>query len=151
MRDLEINMTPSAFHHNDPRLVLLVAGSGRRRDALRRCVWARLPGCRIEMADSYFDAMAQASHLPEHLLILDLSLDSVLVPALLRYLADAAPQAQVHVFDDSRDPLGENGQPALRDDSPAMALLRESLLAFAGGRPVARAQRPLSGGDGAHT
>ena len=82
---------------------------------------------------------------------LDLSLDSVLVPALLRYLADTAPQAQVHVFDDSRDPLDENGQPALRDDSPSMALLRASLLAFAAGQPVARAQRPLSGGDGAHT
>lgn len=149
MRDPENNTTSVALRDNSEQLVLLVASSGRRRDALRRCVWARLPGCRIEMADSYFDAMAQVAHLPAHLLILDLSLDSVLVPALQRYLANAAPQAQVHVFDDSVDPLDENGQPALRDDSPSMALLRASLLAFAGGRPVARAQRPPHGGDAA--
>ena len=41
--------------------------------------------------------------LETHLLVLDLSLDSVLVPALKRFLARAAPQALVHVFDDSQD------------------------------------------------
>lgn len=141
--------TSLAVLDGDERLVLLVAGSGRRRDALRRCVKEQLPGCRIEVADSYFDAMAQATHLPAHLLILDLALDSVLVPALQRFLASAAPQAQVHVFDDPVVAPDGTGQPAVHDEAPSMALLRASLRAFAMGQPIAAAQRPVPGCDAA--
>ena len=123
-------------------LVLVVARSGRRREALSRCVRRQAPGSRIEVADSYFDAMTQSMRLPAHLLILDLSLDSVLMPALSRFLEASAPQVQVHVFDDAVDPVDDSGQPALQDDGPAMTLLQTSLRAYASGQPVARAQRP---------
>ena len=56
------------------------------------------------MVDSYLDAMAQAPNLPTHLLILDMSMDNLLVPAFERFLARAAPQVRLHVFDDAQDP-----------------------------------------------
>jgi hypothetical protein len=123
-------------------LVLVVASNGRRREVLSRCVRRQAPDCRIEVVDSYFDAMTQSMRLPAHLLILDLSLDSVLMPALSRFLEASAPQVQVHVFDDAVDPVDDSGQPALQDDGPAMTLLQTSLRAYASGQPVARAQRP---------
>lgn len=86
-----------------PCRVLLVVDNPRRQSLLQQCVRKNLPGCVIETVDSYFDAMARATRLQTHLLVLDLSLDSVLVPALKRFLARAAPQALVHVFDDSQD------------------------------------------------
>lgn len=122
-------------------LVLVVASNGRRREVLTRCVRRQAPGCRIEVAASYFDAMTRAMRLPAHLLILDLSLDSVLMPALRRFLETSAPQVQVHVFDDAIDPVDETGQPSLQDDGPAMTLLQQSLQAYANGLPLARAQR----------
>jgi hypothetical protein len=116
-------------------LVLLVARNGPRRDALRRCVQECAPDSRIELADSYFDAMAQATHMPVHLLILDLALDSVLVPAFQRFLARAAPQARLHVFDDSNDML-EPTEPSEVDqaDAPAMEKLAAMLRVHADGR-----------------
>lgn len=106
-----------------------------------------MPDSRIEVADSYFDAMAHAMRLPAHLLILDLSLDSVLMPALSRFLEASAPQVQVHVFDDAVDPADASDQPALREDSPAMTLLQTSLQAYTSGQPLARAQRPPAARD----
>jgi hypothetical protein len=128
-------------------LVLVVASSGHRREVLSRCVRRQAPGSRIEWADSYFDAMAQSMRLPAHLLILDLSLDSVLMPALSRFLETSAPQVKVHVFDDAVDPVDASGQPALQDDGPAMTLLQTSLRAYTSGVPLARAQRPPSARD----
>jgi hypothetical protein len=136
------NANPQRDHGDAHPLVLVVAGSGRRRDALSRCVRRQAPDSRIEVADSYFDAMACAMRLPAHLLILDLSLDSVLMPALSRFLEASAPQVQVHVFDDALDPVDERGQPVLQDDGPAMTLLLTSLRAYASGLPLARARRP---------
>jgi len=109
-------------------IVLLVARSGPRRDALRRCVRECAPDCRIEQAETYLEAMAQASHMPVHLLILDLELNSVLVPAFERFLAQAAPQARLHVFDDSNDML-EPTEPTEVDhaDAPAMEQLAAML------------------------
>lgn len=141
MRD-RANASPQPDHEDTHPLVLVVAGSGSRREALSRCVRRQAPGSRIEVAGSYFDAMAHAMRLPAHLLILDLSLDSVLMPALSRFLEASAPQVQVHVFDDALDPVDETGQPALQDDSPAMALLQASLRAYTSGLPIARARRP---------
>ena len=43
--------------------------------------------------------------MPAHLMVLDLTLDNVLVPALKQYLSRSAPQVALHVFDDSRDPV----------------------------------------------
>ncbi|MGE0349431.1 hypothetical protein [Hydrogenophaga sp.] len=109
-------------------LVLLVARSGPRRDALRRCVRECAPDCRIAHADTYLEAMEQATHMPVHLLILDLALDSVLVPAFERFLAHAAPQARLHVFDDTNDML-EPTEPTEVDqaDAPAMERLAAML------------------------
>jgi hypothetical protein len=128
-------------------LVLVVASSGHRRDALSRCVRRQMPDSRIEAADSYFHAMALAMRLPAHLLILDLSLDSVLMPALSRFLEASAPQVQVHVFDDAADPVDHNGLRALKDDSPAMTLLQAALQTYLSGQPLARAQRPVTTRD----
>lgn len=86
-----------------PCRVLLVVDNLQRLSLLQRCVQNHLPGCVVETVDSYYDAMARATRMQAHLLVLDLSLDSVLVPALKRFLARAAPQALVHVFDDSQD------------------------------------------------
>lgn len=145
MRDRD-NVSPQPNRGHGHPLVLVVASSGHRREALSRCVRRQAPGSRIELADSYFDAMAQAMRLPAHLLILDLSLDSVLMPALSRFLEASAPQVQVHVFDDAVDPVDESGQPALQDDGPAMTLLQTSLRAYTRGLPLARAQRPPPAG-----
>jgi hypothetical protein len=136
------NASPQPDRERVHPLVLVVASSGRRRDVLSRCVQRQAPGSRIEVADSYFDAMARAMRLPAHLLILDLSLDSVLMPALSRFLAASAPQVEVYVFDDAVDPVDASGQPALREDGPAMTLLQTSLRAYTSGQPLARAQRP---------
>lgn len=86
-----------------PRRVLLVVQNPQRQALLYRCVQKNLPGCVIDTVDSYYEAMARATRMQTHLLVLDLSLDSVLVPALKRFLARSAPLAQVHVFDDSGD------------------------------------------------
>ncbi len=83
--------------------VLLVVQDPARHSVMERCVRKNLPGCHMDVVTSYFDAMARATRMETHLLVLDLSLDSVLVPALKRFLARAAPQALVHVFDDSQD------------------------------------------------
>lgn len=110
--------------------MLVVAGSAHRREALRRCVLQQAPGSRIEVAESYFDAMAHATRLPAHLMVLDLALDSVLMPALRRFLQSAAPQVRVHVFDDSID---DNDLPPLHDEGPSMRLLRAEVQAWADG------------------
>jgi NADPH-dependent ferric siderophore reductase len=141
MRDRD-STSPQPDRKDAHPLVLVVASNGRRREVLTRCVRRQAPGSRIEVAGSYFDAMAHAMRLPAHLLILDLSLDSVLMPALSRFLEASAPQVQVHVFDDAVDPVDASGQPALRDDGPAMTLLQTSLQAYTTGQPLARAQRP---------
>ncbi len=86
-----------------PCLVLLVVGDPKRHAMLYRCVQKNLPACRIDVVDSYFNAMDRAIRMETHLLVLDLSIDSVLAPALQRFLARAAPQCLVHVFDDSLD------------------------------------------------
>jgi hypothetical protein len=76
---------------------------------MRACIDRQAPGCQIDMVDSCFDAMARAGRMPAHLMVLDLALDNVLVPALKQYLSRAAPQVALHVFDDSRDPVGSSG------------------------------------------
>lgn len=83
--------------------VLLVVDDPQRQALLRACVKKNLPGCRLEAVDSYFDAMARATRRQADLVVLDLSVDSLLVPALRRFLARSAPQTLVHVFDDSQD------------------------------------------------
>lgn len=91
------------------RRVLLVVQDPQRQALLYRCVQKNLPGSVIDTVDSYYDAMARATRMQTHLLVLDLSLDSVLVPALKRFLARSAPLAQVHVFDDSGDDAPDAG------------------------------------------
>lgn len=83
--------------------VLLVVDDPRRRQLLQSCLEEHLSGCTLEVVDSYFDAMTRATRMQTHLLILDLSLDSLLVPALKRFLARSAPQVHVYVFDESVD------------------------------------------------
>lgn len=95
--------TAILFSVAPPCRVLLVVEDPQRQALLQGCVNKHLPGCRVDVVDSYFDAMARATRLQTDLLVLDLSLDSVLVPALKRFLARAAPRAVVHVFDDAMD------------------------------------------------
>lgn len=57
----------------------------------------------MDVVDSHFDAVSRVTRMQPHLLVLDLSMDSVLVPALKRLLARASPQSLIHVFDDSMD------------------------------------------------
>jgi hypothetical protein len=137
MRDRD-STSPQPDSNDVHPLVLVVASSGHRREVLTRCVRRQVPGCRIEVEASYFDAMTRALRLPAHLLILDLSLDSVLMPALRRFLEASAPQAQVHVFDDAIDPVDEMGLPSLQDDGPAMTLLQTSLQAYTNGLQALR-------------
>ncbi len=111
--------------------MLLVVEDPNRQALLTGCVQKHLPGCRIEMVDSYYDAMARATRLQTDLLVLDLSLDSVLVPALKRFLARAAPRALVHVFDDSLD-----GAPGAASDCnrPSIVQLKQSFSTLASDR-----------------
>jgi CheY-like chemotaxis protein len=113
--------------------VLLVVDDPQRQALLKGCLQKHLPGCRIEMVHSYYDAMSRATRLQTDLLVLDLSLDSVLVPALKRFLARAAPQALVHVFDDSQDnmPGAEAGC-----NSPSILQLKQTFSILAGGHPA---------------
>ena len=72
--------TPHRLHtEEDELLVLVLATSVHRRDQLRDCVTQEAPHCHVLMVDSYLDAMAQAPNLPTHLLILDMSMDNLLV------------------------------------------------------------------------
>lgn len=112
-----------------PRRVLLVVANPQRLALLQRCVQNNLPGCVIETVDSYYDAMARATRMQAHLLVLDLSLDSVLVPALKRFLARAAPQALVHVFDDSQDSAPGAGTGCNR---PSIVQLKQAFASLAG-------------------
>lgn len=109
--------------------VLLVVEDPCRRQVLERCLREHLPGCRIEVVDSYFDAMARATRMQAKLLVLDLSLDSVLVPALKRFLARAAPQVHVHVFDESMDGAPRADADA---DRPSIAHLKLAFEALTG-------------------
>lgn len=109
--------------------MLLVVDDPRRQALLKNCVHKHLPGCRVELVDSYYDAMARATRLQTDLLVLDLSLDSVLVPALKRFLARAAPQALVHVFDDSRDNAPGAGTGC---NSPSILQLKQTFSALVG-------------------
>lgn len=110
-----------------PTRVLLVVDDPKRQALLQTCVQRHLPGCRIEMVNSYYDAMARATRMQTDLLVLDLSLDSVLVPALKRFLARAAPQAQVHVYDDSVDDAPGAGTDCNR---PSIVQLKQTFAAL---------------------
>lgn len=110
-----------------PRRVLLVVQDPQRQALLYRCVQKNLPGCVIDTVDSYYEAMARATRMQTHLLVLDLSLDSVLVPALKRFLARAAPRAQVHVFDDSSDDAPDAGTGCNR---PSIVQLKQGFAAL---------------------
>lgn len=104
MPQARLTQHPAEARRITPALrVLLVVDDPQRRQLLQSCLEENLPGCSLEVVDSYFDAMTRATRMQARLLILDLSLDSVLVPALKRFLARAAPQVQVHVFDESLD------------------------------------------------
>lgn len=109
--------------------MLLVVDDPRRQALLKGCVQKHLPGCRIELVNSYYDAMARATRMQTDLLVLDLSLDSVLVPALKRFLARAAPQALVHVFDDSRDDAPGAGSGC---NVPSILQLKQTFSALVG-------------------
>lgn len=113
-----------------PPRVMLVVDDPRRHALMQRCVRNHLPGCSIVVVDSYLDAMDRATRLETHLLVLDLSMDSVLVPAIKRFLARAAPQALVHVFDDSLD-----SAPGAATDCnrPSIVRLKQSFHALASG------------------
>lgn len=112
-----------------PCRVLLVVEEPGRLALLKTCVQKHLAGCRIETVDSYYDAMSRATRLQTDLLVLDLSLDSVLVPALTRFLARSAPQALVHVFDDSRDNAPGAGTGC---NSPSILQLKQTFSALVG-------------------
>lgn len=113
--------------------VLLVVDDPQRQALLKGCVQKHLPGCSIDMVVSYYDAMARATRMQTDLLVLDLSLDSVLVPALKRFLARAAPQALVHVFDDSLD-----SAPGAATDCnrPSIVQLKQVFTALDSDRPL---------------
>jgi hypothetical protein len=123
-----------SVEHPDPRgsdapqcRVLLVVQDPARHHVMQRCVRENLPGCRIDVVTSYFDAMARASRMETHMLVLDLSMDSLLVPALKRFLARAAPQALVHVFDDSMDDAPGAGTDCQR---PSIVQLKQAFVAL---------------------
>lgn|GEM_PF-5281594 len=114
----------------EPCRILLVVSDRQRHDQMQRCVLDHLPGCRIDVAGSYFDAMAHATRMETHLLVLDLSLDSALVPAIKRFMARVAPLSLVHVFDDSMD-----SAPGTGCDRPSIARLKQVVEAMASRRP----------------
>lgn len=116
--------------NSSPRRVMLVVDDPKRHALLQRCVQNNLPGCRIDVVDSYLDAMERATRLEAHLLVLDLSMDSVLVPAIKRFLARAAPQALIHVFDDSLDSAPGAGTDCNR---PSIVRLKQSFSTLARG------------------
>jgi hypothetical protein len=109
---------------------LLVVSDWQRHDRMQRCVLDNLPGCRIDVANSYVDAMARATRMETHLLVLDLSLDSALVPALKRFLARVAPLSLVHVFDDSMD-----SAPDTSCDRPSITRLMQAIKALVSRQP----------------
>lgn len=111
--------------------VLLVAQDPERLEVMQQCARANLPGCRIDVVSSYFDAMARATRMETHLLVLDLSMDSVLVPALKRFLARSAPQSVVHVFDDSLDCAPCSGTDC---QNPSIVQMKQAFAALAAGR-----------------
>lgn len=104
---------------------MLVTADRSRRCLLRACIDRQAPGCQIEVVDSCFDAMARAGRMPSHLMVLDLSLDHVLIPALKQFLTRSAPHVALHVFDDSRDPVVSPGRCA-----PSVLRLQADLQAF---------------------
>jgi len=108
---------------------MLVVNDPKRHAMLHRCVQNNLPGCRIDVVDSYFDAMDRVVRMETHLLVLDLSMDSVLVPALKRFLSRAAPQALIHVFDDALDTAPDAGTGCNR---PSIVRLKQSFSALTG-------------------
>ncbi|MDR7152815.1 DNA-binding NarL/FixJ family response regulator [Hydrogenophaga palleronii] len=108
--------------------VLLVVEHPQRLDLMRRCVRELLPGCHVAVVDSHFDAVSRVTRMQTHLLVLDLSMDSVLVPALKRLLARASPQSLIHVFDDSMDGASGSGTDCNR---PSIVQLRQALVDLA--------------------
>lgn len=113
-----------------PPRVMLVVNDPKRHALLHRCVQNNLPGCRIDVVESYFDAMDHSIRMDAHLLVLDLSMDRVLVPALKRFLARAAPQTLIHVFDDSLDNALTAGIDCNR---PSVVRLKQSFSALTSG------------------
>lgn len=113
----------------EPCRILLVVSDRQRHDQMQRCVLDHLPGCRIDVASSYFDAMARATRMETHLLVLDLSLDSALMPALKRFMARVAPLSLVHVFDDSMDSAPCS---APQGDRPSIVRLKQAFETMAG-------------------
>lgn len=124
-----IRQTGAGSSASPPR-VMLVVNDPKRHALLHRCVQNNLPGCRIDVVDSYLDAMERSIRMDAHLLVLDLAMDSVLVPALKRFLARAAPQTLIHVFDDSRDHALCAGIDCNR---PSVVLLKQSFSALTSG------------------
>ncbi len=90
--------------------MVLVTADASRRAWLRACVDRQAPDCQIEVVDTCFDAMARATRMSAHLMVLDLTLDHVLVPALKQFLSRSAPHVTLHVFDDSKDVVAQSGR-----------------------------------------
>jgi hypothetical protein len=122
------DQTPGAC----PLRVLLVVGDPDRHALMQRCARSHLPCCHIDVVGSCLDALDRATRMEAHLLVLDLSLDSVLVPAFKRFLARAAPQSMVHVFDDSVE-----GSPDAEADGdrPAVVQLKKAFAALSDRNP----------------
>ena len=109
----------------EPVRVLLVTAGGSRRSLLRACIDRQAPACQIEVVDSCFDAMARAARKSAHLMVLDLALDHVLIPALKQFLSRSAPHVTLHIFDDSKDVAAQPGRCA-----PSVERLQADLQAF---------------------
>jgi hypothetical protein len=118
--------------------VVLVVNDPIRRGRMLDVIRDTAPQCQVEVVSDVLDGMARSTSMPTHLLVLDASVDRLVMAALVRYLARTAPGATVHVYDSlvGRTPdesLDNSEEPAAAaDDSAserqALEIMREATL-----------------------
>lgn len=82
-----------------PARVVLVVNDAICRRRMLEVIQDAAPQCQVEVVSGVLDGMARSTSMPAHLLVLDASVDRLVMATLVRYLARTAPAATVHVFD----------------------------------------------------
>ncbi len=99
--------------------VLLVVNDPLRRQLMQAAVALSAPHCHVEVVDNALDGMARSVRMPAHLLVIDVAVDRVIVPALVRYLSRVAPWVTVHLYDSAPASSGTESLEAQKTARPA--------------------------------
>jgi hypothetical protein len=84
---------------------MLVVRAPERRDHMLAALAECAPTAEVEVVDQMLDALTRAMRGQSQLMVIDVSLERPLAPAMRRYLKRTAPKVRVHLYDSLGDPV----------------------------------------------